>query len=296
MVYYSLSFEGNLTSYLKFPGLTDISFGTGDFTIEWYQYQTDNNSHPRPFDTGDWSLSNMVFGVSIEGGSFYFWNYPQTIAFGHYISPSNYKNKWVHFAICRKSGQTTFYFNGINQYSYNDTNVYSHGVDTSPAYSNVLTIGNDGALSDPESAYGGLIFGFSIENGRSHYNGNFTPTGLPPPVTSYTSIMLYGEDNRLVIYGNYSGSVYNALTFSTNIPSHFPPPPPPPGPTLPVLKRPFIGFGNPVHMPTSKTLPNIPKMDMSLFSNNSLVCYKTHSLPSSGAGTVRNSRKIGQKT
>lgn len=33
-----------------------------------------------------------------------------------------------------------------------------------------------------------------------------------------------------------------------------------------------------------------------LYSNTSLVFYKIHSLPSSGAGTVRNSRVISRRT
>jgi hypothetical protein len=39
----SLSFIGNATSYLKIPTTESLKFGTGDFTIEWYQYQTDTN-------------------------------------------------------------------------------------------------------------------------------------------------------------------------------------------------------------------------------------------------------------
>jgi hypothetical protein len=48
----SLSFQGNATSYLRIPNTNDFDFGTGDFTIEWYQYQTDSNSYPRVFEVG----------------------------------------------------------------------------------------------------------------------------------------------------------------------------------------------------------------------------------------------------
>ena len=43
------------------------------------------------------------------------------------------------------------------------------------------------------------------------------------------------------------------------------------------------------------TLP-INKMKMPMFSNNSAVYYKPHSMASGGVGTVRNSRAIGKKT
>ena len=42
----------------------DFNFGTGDFTIEWFQYQTDSNSYPRIFQIAQEhqsvSLSNEV--------------------------------------------------------------------------------------------------------------------------------------------------------------------------------------------------------------------------------------------
>lgn len=59
----------------------------------------------------------------------------------------------------------------------------------------------------------------------------------------------------------------------------------------------YIYFTNPQPMPTSKKYPIIPaKMNMPIFSNNSTVLYKQGSLPSSGAGTVRNASHIGKKT
>ena len=39
----SLYFIGDATSYLKIPATSEFDFGTGDFTIEWYQYETDSN-------------------------------------------------------------------------------------------------------------------------------------------------------------------------------------------------------------------------------------------------------------
>ena len=60
---------------------------------------------------------------------------------------------------------------------------------------------------------------------------------------------------------------------------------------------PYIEFSNPVGIITSKQLPQTSSFSMkSLFSNNSLVCYKDHSLPSGGIGTVKNSRRKSVKT
>ena len=48
----SLSFLGNATSYLRIPNSPELNFGTGDFTIEWYQYQRDSYLYPRVFQIG----------------------------------------------------------------------------------------------------------------------------------------------------------------------------------------------------------------------------------------------------
>ena len=54
----SLSFLGNATSYLRIPNTNDFDFGTGDFTIEWYQYQTDTNYFPiNTYDTPLWKIT-----------------------------------------------------------------------------------------------------------------------------------------------------------------------------------------------------------------------------------------------
>lgn len=50
----SLSFAGDDTSFLLIPNTSELNFGTGDFTIEWYQYQTDSNPFPRIFQMGSY--------------------------------------------------------------------------------------------------------------------------------------------------------------------------------------------------------------------------------------------------
>jgi len=68
----SLSFLGNSTSYLRIPNTNAFDFGTGDFTIEWYQYQTDSNPFPRIFQVGNYT-TGIFIGVSIERGILYYW-------------------------------------------------------------------------------------------------------------------------------------------------------------------------------------------------------------------------------
>jgi hypothetical protein len=65
----------------------------------------------------------------------------------------------------------------------------------------------------------------------------------------------------------------------------------------------YIEFTNPVGISASftKNLPVLPPIFKlypmkSLFSDNSLVVYKPHSLASGGVGTVKNSRAKAFKT
>ena len=59
----------------------------------------------------------------------------------------------------------------------------------------------------------------------------------------------------------------------------------------------YIQFGNPVQNKFSKSLPLIRTSYMrSLFTNNSQVYYKAHSLAPGGVGTVSNSSAKSRKT
>jgi hypothetical protein len=103
----SLSFPGDSTSFISIASSNDTKMGTGDFTIEWYQYQTDSNTFPRIFQIGNYPTTSI--GASIELGSFYFWT---AGSFRGGVSIGSYKNSWVHFAIVRSSGTTSVYKNG----------------------------------------------------------------------------------------------------------------------------------------------------------------------------------------
>jgi hypothetical protein len=49
---------------------------------------------------------------------------------------------------------------------------------------------------------------------------------------------------------------------------------------------------------TSPVLPTLPKnfAMKSIFSNNANICYKPHSLPTGGVGSVRNHHAKGKRT
>lgn len=275
----SLSFIGDYTSYLRIPNTPEFNFGTGDFTIEWYQYQTDSNSFPRIFQIGAYNEVTTI-GVSIEGGSFYFWSNGSANLVTS-LDPSVYKNQWVHFAISRASGTTRIFVNGISVFSMADGQDYSSVND--------LVIGNETSVinvepSNPtqvgnanQTAFGGILSYFSWVKGVALYTSDFTvPTDFPTVTSDY--LLLLTESSFDGTLG--STTINNLVTSSSNVPPGFPgspPPPPPPPPPIP-----------PFTPPTN--------MKRSLFANNAMVFYARGSLAPGGVGGVGNASIKARKT
>jgi hypothetical protein len=155
------SLNGN-TDYLTISASSNFSMGTGDFTVEWFQYMTSQTSNPRVFSLGNYSSASGA--VSIEGGTFYVW---ENSGFRFSYSLTNYLNQWVHFAISRISGQTSVYKNGVKiGTTYSDSNPFGNGT-------SLFAIGQE---SSPTSGsyFPGYITGFRVCKGLGVYSGNFT--------------------------------------------------------------------------------------------------------------------------
>jgi hypothetical protein len=179
----SLLFNGNATSYLRIPNTDDFDFGTDNFTIEWYQYQTDNNFFSRIFQVGATiELTNNI-GISIEryptgstagtAAEIYYWRpYPISPIKIATIQRTEYINKWVHFAISRSSGTTKIFMNGVSIGSIPDTSNYNGSRD--------LVIGNE-SIPVNASAFGGYITYFTWLKGKALYTANFTVSNTYPP-------------------------------------------------------------------------------------------------------------------
>lgn len=176
----SIYFLGDSTSYIRIPNAGDLNFGTGDFTIEWYQYQIDNNLFPRVFQMGSYNGGGTSIGVSIESGQFYFWTNSSFHAV-KYLNSVEYKNIWVHFAICRVSGTTTIYMNGTSIFSMSDSNNFSSLED--------LVVSNESDRSD-SAAFGGYMAYFHWVKGLAKYTADFTVPNTLPDVLPETVLLL----------------------------------------------------------------------------------------------------------
>jgi len=178
----SLLFAGTATSNLSIANDIDFQNGTGDFTIEWFQYSTTTgNSFPRIFSIG--SYSGQSIAVSQEGSdssrTFYAW-----ISSARSMeSGQNYSNTWIHFAVCRSGTNLKVFKNGtqigttqINSTNFNDT-------------TNALRIGNETSAS-LGAAFKGYITNFRWTKGAALYTANFTRPSAPLTATANTSLLL----------------------------------------------------------------------------------------------------------
>ena len=182
----SLLFDGTANSNLSVPNDVDFRNGTGDFTIEWFQYATTvGNAYPRLFSIGSYPAS---IAVSQEGSDasriFYAW-----ISGANIIeSNQNYSNTWIYFALCRQGSNFRVFKNGTqigttltNSTNFNDT-------------TNALRIGNETNTS-AVAAFKGYITNFRWTKGVALYTSNFTRPSAPLTASANTSLLLLATSN-----------------------------------------------------------------------------------------------------
>ena len=170
--------------YASVPGNTGFAFGTGDFTVEWFQYETDTNAFPRIW----WYGTSPSLGVSIENGTFYTWS----PSFTSLKTGLSQKNAWRHFALVRISGRAYLYYDGALQ-NAGGTAFTSNITDTSSTF----YIGSKAGSGLASEQFGGSITSFRICKGLGVYTGNFTrPTS---PLGQTQSANPYGGANTAAI-------------------------------------------------------------------------------------------------
>jgi hypothetical protein len=165
-------------SYVSAPGATITTWlpGTGDFTVEWFQYQTQLTSHPRVFSIGP--DTTPKYGVSIESNKIYTWP-----GGNNYTIGKTYLNTWIHVALVRTTGTTTCYIDGT-QVGTAQANAVTISGSTYDFY-----IGADGISAG--DGFPGKITNFRWTN-SAVYSGNFTKPSSPLTVLANTKLLLLG--------------------------------------------------------------------------------------------------------
>lgn len=233
----SLFFAG-LNSYVQFAASADWAVGTGDYTIEWWQWLLPTAQYPRPFSLGTYPSAS--FAVSIESGTFYLWGNGSII---NATAVSNFFDQWVHFAVCRLSNQTTIFQNGQSIDSFVDnTNLADN--------TTALTLGNESVPTQAALFYGYLT-NFRWTKGEAIYTGNFVPPNEPLSAGANTKLLLLStSDGNKVVDTSGSHTATGSIVDWAGV--------------GPYSQRAWLDAGN----PSSYSDPSVSWLDLSGFNND----------------------------
>jgi hypothetical protein len=190
-----------------------FTYGTGDFTVEWWsnQYQTNgaqgiwrNSTNDTLNAIGYWTITQAGGRLSVSLGN---GTTTDVIQSNNVITV----NTWNHFAFVRNGNVFKLYVNGVAQTSTLTSSI------SLPAQVGIMQIGNAGGN------FYGRVTNFRIVKGTAVYTSNFTPSTRPLKAIPGTSLLLLVWGNTpLLDSGPYthtvtnSGSAYDAMTpFST---------------------------------------------------------------------------------
>jgi len=168
-------FDGS-TSYLTVSANSDFEFGTGDFTIEWYQYWESLASVSTNYHTL-WS-NNYTSGLLIQSGNgdgtyrVFVSSGTQTIT-----EPTSPPIKiWLHYAVVRKGTIISIYRNGV---------LGASGTTSSSTAGSGVAV----EIGRGNSSYYlyGNIQDLKVYKGLAKYQENFTPPLPTYGTISYTT-------------------------------------------------------------------------------------------------------------
>ena len=157
-------------NYVSVPGGSGFAFGTGDFTIEWFQYMITSQTNQRAF----WYGTSPSLGVSQEGvvsaKTIYVWS----PSFSSQGTIALTEKVWQHHALVRISGKTYYYINGTVLNSSGATNTSNITDTTSTFY--FMSKANAGIQN---VQFLGSMTNMRICKGLGVYTGNFTKPTSP---------------------------------------------------------------------------------------------------------------------
>ena len=169
----SVFFDGvDDTTFLQVTiagGAADFTFGTGDFTIEFWMNHGVTGSYDILYDgrrDGSTDVAPMIYLVS---GVVNYYTTDGSGGGNKITGTSTLSlNSWHHISLNRESGSTKLYVNGIQEGStYSDSNSYV-------AKENRPIIGGEGP-NPGNNPFGGYISNLRICKGHAVYNSNYTP-------------------------------------------------------------------------------------------------------------------------
>lgn len=162
----------------------NLDFGTGDFTIEWWQYLTSLDRFAIDMRNGSNGAKILLYSYPSDGSAddLYLWvNSANQISALNVLSA----NQWQHIALVRESGTTSLYVDGTQSGgTYSDSNNYAH--DQIKIWHNSIGAEN---YTPP-----GYVDEFRISKGHARYSG----ASITVPTSAFTA----DEHTHLLIHGD----------------------------------------------------------------------------------------------
>jgi hypothetical protein len=163
--------------YLTTPSNAALSFGTGDFTVEFWYYHlsrasTDTIAAP--------STDNLNIYINTSGVLGYY-----NGSSGQNSSCTVPLNEWGHVALVRSGSTLKMYYNGVEVLSQSNTT----NLGTASWY-----IGTNPGNTDPSNGY---ISNLRLVKGTAVYTAAFTPSTTPLTAISGTSLLTC-QSNRFI--------------------------------------------------------------------------------------------------
>ena len=184
---------------ISVPGNNGFAFGTGDYTVEWFQYVITSQLNQRAF----WYGTSPSIGVSQEGfasaKTIYSWVSTSPTSLG---TANLAVSTWQHHAVVRISSKIYYYING-NILNAGGTTSTSNYTDTTSTF----YFGSKANTGVQTEQFIGSMTNMRIVKGLGVYTGNFTkPTG---PLTAVATSNPYGGSNTAAITSGLTSLLLN---------------------------------------------------------------------------------------
>lgn len=172
-----------INNFLTVPSNNVFSFGTGDFTVEyWAYYPSFSNTNGKTIiDSRPLGINGNYWNTGLNNTGMP--GFTTMTSGGVTLSATqSYPNQWIHIAATRNSGTLRLFINGtqVAISSGNVDNISSSG----------LAIGaNAFRGTAPDTYFGGNISNLRIIKGTALYTSNFTPPTSPVTAVANTSLL-----------------------------------------------------------------------------------------------------------
>jgi hypothetical protein len=185
--YWSNYFDGS-GDYISMPSATSaLALGSGDWTVECFVNLANYSDNRTLIDIYDGDSSVRFIWRILTTGLLAFQG--ASGATRTSTTTTVPTNQWVHLAICKASGTTRIFINGIqSNTNYTDTNTY-----TNSGASAIGIISSDFS----SSPFLGYISNFRVVKGTALYAANFNPPTSTLTAVTNTSLLTC-QSNRFI--------------------------------------------------------------------------------------------------